>query len=103
VLLAQLISIVTAAQESRSKKVIDHFPFLYLMHVLCQNKDQYLESVKIALHHDSMCVFLMEGLQVGGGAHTYQRTSHASEVKRVRCIMTITKETNTYIFHYALN
>jgi len=50
-----------------------------------------------------MCVFLMEGVQVGGSAHTYQRTSHASEVKRVRCIMTITTETNTHIFHYALN
>jgi len=53
--LAQLISIVTIAQESKNKS-IDHFPFPYLVRVLCQNKDQYLELVKIALHHNSMCV-----------------------------------------------
>jgi len=45
----------------------------------------------------------MEGVRVGGGAHTYQCTSHASEVKCVMCIMTVTKETYTYIFQYALN
>jgi hypothetical protein len=51
-----------------------------------------------------MCMFLMEGVRVGGGAHTYRRhTSHTTEVTCVRCIMTITKETNTYIFCYALN
>jgi hypothetical protein len=62
-----------------------------------ENKDQYLELVKIALHRDSTCMFLMEGVRVGGGVHAYcQHTSHASEVKCVMCIMTITKETNTY-------
>jgi hypothetical protein len=57
-----------------------------------ENKDQYLELVKITLHHDSLCMFLMEGVRDGGGAHTcHQHTSHASEVKRVMCIMTIKK------------
>ena len=54
--MARLISIVTTAQESRNEMGINCFPFPYLMHVLCQNKDQYLDLVKIALHPDSICV-----------------------------------------------
>ena len=100
--MAQLIFIFTAAQESRNKKGIDRFPFLYLMHVLCQSKDQYLELVKIALHHDNMCMFHMEGIRVRGGVRTYrQHTSHASEVKCVMCIMIFNK--GDKYFCYALN
>jgi hypothetical protein len=36
-----------------------------------ENKKQYLELVKIAMHHDNMCMFVIEGVRVGGGVHTY--------------------------------
>lgn len=69
--MAQLISIVTVAQDSTNKKGIYHFPLLYLMHVLCQDKEQYLELVKIAVHHDSMCMFIIEDVRVGGGVYRH--------------------------------